>query len=638
MAAVPLPTLTPRGTVQGTDLMPIQPSGAPDLMSVTVAGLAAFIESDPETVPIGPSVGGAATANLTIGAPIIIAQGAAAAGGLTVAATTTVEVLPGEMIVIFAATNGLVDIFSFADSVGTNGYFSAQAPSLTTAGTRQKIYYCIYSDGLALGSTITGTWNATTGDKGFMAVVMSNSSVFDQNVDGVIGSSTAPAIAIAQLDIPNEAVLVFTMALAGATDAFTESDGFQTLGTQAVGAAQFWVSWVLPNAVRAMQYTATLDPTDVWGVKMVAVEGAVPADAYCVLNGTVLKNGVPVPKTVIKYGYFNSSSAALAVTSGTLCGVTRGRTSCNNTIPGNGLTNVNIYRAAGFTTTISFRNSPGGLVPDPAATDLVTYAAQISAALTLLTPEFGAIENEENDGVFFQTQCADANNPYLNPSTADPATFPATAIATAAAYMAMLTAAATAGHALGYKITNGGTTYRGVFLAYWHYLVNQGRFDLADAFARVCLSETGLDTVSYTYDIPNQGDPGRPILANTPVALLLMYTTEQMLATYAATGADYWNFHMYNFVPGMEQAMKALTWARDLVGLPTVSNEFGVQSQTPGVMTAQAITGQVMDCAYMYAFNANPQSPRAQPLADPVTGALTALGIEFQQVVAAFGH
>lgn len=636
MTAVPLPSLTPHGTIVGTDLLPIQGATATDLESTTAADLAAFT-NDNLQITFGPSVGGESTANLTIGAPIVIAKASAAAGGLTVTATTTAAVLPGEMILIFAATNGLVDMSGFVDTA-VNDYFSAQAPSLTTSGTRQKIYYSFYSNGLPLGSTITGTWNSTSGDKGFVAVVLANSSIFDQNINGVTGASVAPALAISGLDIPNEAVIVFTMALAGATDAFTESAGFATLTSQAVGAAKFWLSFVMPNSINARQYTATLAPSDTWGVKMVAVEGAVPSDAYNVVLGTVMKNGVAVPKVAIKYGYFNSVSATLGVTSGTLCGVTRGRTGVNNTIPGAGLTNVNIYRNAGFTVTLSFRNSPGGLVPDPVPTDLAAYAAQISASLALLTPEFCVIENEENDGVFFQTQCADADNPYLNPGTANPATFPATAIATATAYASMLSAATTAAHALGYKIANGGTTYRGIFLAYWHYLFNQGRLDLADEFARVCLTETGLVTVSYYYDLPTVANPTRPILANTPVALLLMYTTEQLLTRYAGTGADYWNFHLYIAVPALEQALLALAWAKAIVGLPVISHEFGIQSQIPGIMTAQAITGQVLGCQYMYAFNANPASPRAQALAVPVTGALTALGVEFQQVVATWGH
>ena len=649
-------------------------------------------------------------------APVLlfsVAGAAAASTTLTGTLTSSGTVSTGDTILVSAACESTADFTGVTDSAG-NTYVSGVNGGLLTSGTRQRIFRCFNATALGVGGTITATCSSAAPAKGLIAVDIANVTGLDQEPVGVTGTSIAPAGNTGALANNNEIVFAQTMALAGNTDTFTDDFNFTTIAAQPVGAGQTWLSWFTTNSLSPVYYQANLGVSDTWGLKLIALEGAALPAPFTVQVGTLGGSASRPPPAVIKtrYGYTNTISNPLTVTTCGLLGSDLARYSIQVQVPNDGASAAALYANAGIGCAIIMSNRPSGgpqaAQPPIGLPAINTFISQVSASLAVNKPYCTVIENEENAGLFFATQCADVNNPYIfnaissmtwsgsvvtvvatnphnlpigisrtaviqgvvpgayngtlititptnattftypvasNPGTvtvqgtfnaADTSTFPATAIATANAYINELSAAVRAAHAGGYKITNGGTTDVGVYLAYWLYLYNLGLQAQADAFANVCLSTSTLINHELTNDLPTLQFPNRPILANHPQSLLNMYTTNQLLPLYALSGADYWNFHPYAGVPDTQQAIYSFKWAQGVVGLPLVSDEFGVRSTNTLVMTGLATIAQLFNMQYMIAFDGQPGN-RALPLADPGTGALNSLGTAYKNVITTYG-
>ena len=371
-----------------------------------------------------------------------------------------------------------------------------------------------------------------------------------------------------------------------------------------------------------------------WVAGVILANAPIVADVVTFTNGSALIAGTNLP--------YGQTQTVTFTTTGSL--------------PTNFATNTTYYilaggSPAGITVSATVDGSPvvagsagsgvqtlnAQIGPNPIPTDMATWSAQVTAGLITNKPFLAIYQTEEDNGVFVQTQCADVNNPYLNPTHADPQTFNATAQATAQAYMAALTTATAAAHALGYKITNGGTSMDGLYFSYWYYLYSIGRQDLADQFANVCLSPITQINVDYRRYLPSEQNPNVVPFAARPAALLHMLTCQAMLPLYRFTGIDYWNVHIFNALPDDEQPLLALQWAQGIVGLPPIMSAMGTRNANTLTMTAVATIAQVMNMPIAMAFDGGSGNQKALALADPNTGALTASGVAYQQVVATYG-
>ena len=720
-------------------------------------------------------------------APILLGNGTSAAGAaLTITITVGASTAIGDTIVVFVGTEGLNDTSGVTDSAG-NTYVTTGG-ALTTSGTKQRIYQCVNApNALTSGvSTITGTWTLTTPAKALVAASVSNVTAIDQQTTGTTGISTNPAGNTDTLANNNEIVFAQGVALTGNSETLTDDFNFANLAYQPMGVGAMWVSWFEPGTPSAVYYSGTLSASDTWGLKLVALKGAAIAAPFASSAARMGGNHASPPARIkTRYGYYNTQSLSLTFYSGNLMGLNVGRYSIRGTVPGDSSTYAAAYVAAGWKAAIIFSNQapPPASGPAPPPTDFTLFSSQVAAAITTNNPYLILVENEEDGGIFFKTQCADNQNPYVStgqssfngsissnvltisggirgaptvtftngsstiagtflppvattvsfmttgtlpspltvgttyyvldggsdtaitisatlggtpivmntggmsgthtmPQLAigytlvgataagsiltsthivgwngtnwtvnnaqtvsltaivatqtDPATYPATSIATAAAYMNELAAATRIAHQMGYKISNGGTTETGLFLAYWHYLANIGRLDLATTFADVTLSRTTLIHQDVTSDLPTPQYPNRPILANNPGLLLHMYTCEAMLPLYKNTQCDYWNWHGFYGIPDTEQPILALSWGINQVGnMIPIMSATGSRSANPLTMTAAGTIGPLFNMPIMMCYQG--AGGTALPLADPITGALTSIGVAYQQVVANYG-
>jgi hypothetical protein len=278
-----------------------------------------------------------------------------------------------------------------------------------------------------------------------------------------------------------------------------------------------------------------------------------------------------------------------------------------NGAAGQQLAHIQEIEAAGFRLNVQFNNlasSTGSRARSGPVADDATYERELAAGLDATHPRLVTIQNEE-DGLQF-----------WNGTPQD--------------YLHELADAVRVAHAKGYEISNGGITSEALKMAYWHHLWVNGQHAAADAFARSSLSSSVRNRRAIASDIPDSGNPDRPILAHIPRMHDKLARAELLIAGYRATGIDYINFHWYEDSPNDLRTLA--TWLSQTTGLPAICNEMGQFSNNPATVVALLGMSEALHLRYVMWSSADGTGP-AFGLADP-DGALRANGEGFRDFVA----
>ncbi len=265
--------------------------------------------------------------------------------------------------------------------------------------------------------------------------------------------------------------------------------------------------------------------------------------------------------------------------------------------------------AAGFRLNIQFTNTRGiedkGAKPGPVTDDKV-FKDALAAELDATHPELITIQNEE-DGLQFWN-------------------------GTPEQYLHELGDAVEVAHAKGYRISNGGLTWTGVKLAYWHHLWLGGQHQAADRFAREALGpeKPGQQIVG---DLPDSADPSRPILGQNALLRAKLARVEFLITAYPKTGIDYLNFHW--FQTGAENLREVATWLGQTTGLPVICNAMGQFDDSPERVTSLLSTAVALHMPYVFWFAQQGHGGGAAVGLTDETGALRPGGIAFKAFVAA---
>lgn len=202
------------------------------------------------------------------------------------------------------------------------------------------------------------------------------------------------------------------------------------------------------------------------------------------------------------------------------------------------------FKNAGFDIILTVRNDSTNRTPP---SDINAYKTKIGQVLDNVQPALLVVENEENSSYFY--------------------------IGTTDQYHAELAAACSVAHSKGYKCTNGGiVSLLAVLLTGYNYY-QQGSYPQADSYFSRTLNDEDFNGNSY-YSIYH---------AN-PAAFFAVPAIQDMINKglalingYAADGADYLNFHWYEYdAPALAETANYLASK----GLNVITNEVGQQEET----------------------------------------------------------
>ncbi len=196
-------------------------------------------------------------------------------------------------------------------------------------------------------------------------------------------------------------------------------------------------------------------------------------------------------------------------------------------------------------------------------------------------PALLVVENEENSALFYR--------------------------GTPEEYGAELRAACQVAHARGVPCTNGGLVSVLVALLVYDGYRAAGQTARAETFAARAFT------------------PAQRQRLGGPQAQEQLARGRALLAQYRAAGADFLNIHWY--VPDPQALREAVTFLRERVGLPIVTNEIGQHDDNP--QTTTALLEAVADLGLPFAVWFSIDAAQARALMDP-DGTLRPTGEAFR--------
>jgi hypothetical protein len=243
---------------------------------------------------------------------------------------------------------------------------------------------------------------------------------------------------------------------------------------------------------------------------------------------------------------------------------------------------IQAFSRAGFDIVLTVRNAPPGpLVPTTPPADLAAFQRTVAAIVDAHRPALLVVENEENSALFYRGEPEE--------------------------YAAELRAACQVAHARGVRCANGGLVSGLVALLVYDGYRAAGQAARAEAFAARAFSTS------------------QPRALDSPRAREQLARGWALLARYRAAGADFLNIHWYIADP---QALRdAVTYLRDRVGLPVVTNEIGQRDDDPH--TTAGLLAAVADLRLPYAVWFSIDTTAARALMDP-DGSLRPTGEAFR--------
>lgn len=241
---------------------------------------------------------------------------------------------------------------------------------------------------------------------------------------------------------------------------------------------------------------------------------------------------------------------------------------------------------AGLKLILTVSNSGGPGEPSRPPTDLTAYRLTLETIVDRYRPEVLVVENEENSPLFY--------------------------LGSPEEYRHELQTACEVAHARGIACANGGLVSLLVALLVYDDYVQSGKQAEAQSFAERAFT------------------PEERSLLSSPKAQEQVQKGKALLATYAAAGADYVNFHWY--IADAPALAEAVQFLKGKTGLPVITNEIGQHDRSPATVTN--LMNAVLQAGLLVAVWFSIDTPKAYALMD-ADGALRENGLAFQQFIQA---
>lgn len=232
-------------------------------------------------------------------------------------------------------------------------------------------------------------------------------------------------------------------------------------------------------------------------------------------------------------------------------------------------------------------------VPATPAMDIAKYKQQVTSVVQAFHPALIMADNEENSDVFYT--------------------------GTPAQYHAELRAACEVAHTYGIACADGGLVSRGVALLVVNDYAQSGQQDKALSMAQRSLGIPNLTTFAQVQ---------QTLAASSDQ----IQRCHDLVAGFAADGADYINFHWYETDAGALQEAVAFL-RRNSSGRPIITDEIGQRNEDATEVTSKLATIKQLGLTFAIWFSGD--GPVSRALQNP-DWTLRPNGTAFQQTMAAW--